>query len=52
MARAKDKTRAMSFRLTDEARRLLAALAEAKGINMTAAMELAIRDAAKLEGIK
>jgi hypothetical protein len=42
----------MSFRLTPEARRLLQALAESKGVNLTAALELAIRETARREGIK
>jgi hypothetical protein len=41
----------MSFRLTPEARRLLAALAEKKGISMTAVLEVLIRQEAKEEGI-
>jgi mevalonate kinase len=52
MARSTAKTVKTSFRLTAEARRLLEAFAEAKGLNLTSALELVIRDAAKREGIK
>ena len=41
----------MSFRLTPEARRLLAALAEKKGISKTAVLEILIRQEAKEEGL-
>jgi hypothetical protein len=52
VGRAKANTIPTTFRLTPEARRLLVALAERKGINRTAAVELMIREAAKREGIK
>jgi hypothetical protein len=52
MARARDKTLPTSFRLTAEGKRLLAAVAEAKGINQTAVLESLIREAARREGIK
>jgi len=41
-----------SHRLSDEARRLLALLAEKLSISQTAVLELAIREKAKREGIK
>lgn len=41
-----------SHRLSDEARRLLALLAEKLGISQTGILELAIRDKAKREGVK
>jgi predicted transcriptional regulator len=44
--------KAMSFRLSDEARRLLRALAQSKAVSMTDVVELAIREMAKREGIK
>lgn len=40
-----------SFRLTEEARRLLAVLSERKGISMTAVLETLIRKEAKEEKI-
>ena len=49
MKKAELKT--MSFRLTPEARRLLATLAEKKGISMTAVLEVLIRKEAKEEGL-
>ena len=52
MGRAKANTIPTTFRLTPEARRLLVALAERKGVNRTAAVEMVIREAAKREGIK
>lgn len=42
--------RATSFRLTAEALRLLAAIAEACGISQSASLELAIRELAKKKG--
>jgi predicted transcriptional regulator len=41
-----------SFRLSDEARRLLALLAEKLSISHTAILELAIREKARREGMK
>jgi predicted transcriptional regulator len=41
----------MSFRLSDEAVSLLDKLAQANGISMTAVLEMAIRQAAKKQGI-
>jgi hypothetical protein len=49
MSKADVKT--TSYRLTPEARRLLAALAERKGVNKTAVLEILIRKEAKEEGI-
>jgi hypothetical protein len=46
----KDK-RPTSFRLTGEALRLLAVLADKLGISLTAALEIAIREAAKRRGL-
>ena len=40
-----------SFRLTPEARDLIAALAAQKGITQSAVVELAVRDLAKREGL-
>jgi predicted DNA binding CopG/RHH family protein len=41
-----------NFRLTEEAVRLLHALAEAKGLSYTSLIEMMLRDTAKREGIK
>ena len=41
----------VGFRLTEEALRLLDAMASANGISRTAVLEIAIRDAAKKQGI-
>ncbi len=49
MSKADAKT--TSYRLTPEARRLLAALAEKKGISKTAVLEVLIRKEAKEEGL-
>jgi predicted transcriptional regulator len=43
---------ATSYRLTPEAKRLLDALAQKLGIRKTAALEIAIREKAKKEGIR
>jgi hypothetical protein len=43
------KKRATSFRLTDEALQMLAAIAKDSGIAQTSALELMIRDAARSE---
>jgi len=40
-----------TFRLSEEARRILAELAEIKGVSMTAVLETLLRDEAKREGI-
>ena len=45
------KKRSTSLRLSDQARTLLAKLAEKLGISQTAVLELAIRKLAKDEGI-
>jgi pentatricopeptide repeat protein len=42
----------VSYRLSEEAIRLLRLLAEAKGISMASALEIAIRDLAKRESLK
>jgi hypothetical protein len=44
--------RATSLRLTEEALRLLAAMAEADGISHTAMLEIAIREAARKRGLR
>ena len=44
--------RSTSLRLSPEAKRLLALLAQTLGISQTAVMEIAIRDKAKREGVK
>ena len=41
-----------SHRLSDEARRLLAVLAEKLGVSQTSVIELAIREKAKRERVK
>jgi predicted transcriptional regulator len=43
---------ATSIRLTPEAKRLLAMLAEKLGLSQAAILELAIREKAKREGVK
>ncbi len=45
----KKNLKATTFRLTPEARRLLAALAEHKGVSMTSVLEFMIRKEAKEE---
>ena len=40
----------VSYRLSEEALRLLKALAEAKGLSMASVLEVAIRELAKREG--
>ena len=40
-----------SYRLSDEARRLLVLLAEKLGVSQTSILELAIREKAKREGL-
>lgn len=41
-----------AFRLSPVARKLLVKLAKASGISMTAALEIAIREAAKKRGVE
>ena len=48
----KKHLKATSWRLSAEARRLLAALAEKAGVSMTAMLEIMIRAQAKREGVK
>lgn len=43
--------KAVTFRLTEECRRLLLALAHDKGISQAAVLELLVRDEAKREGL-
>jgi predicted transcriptional regulator len=42
----------VSYRLSDEAIRLLKLLAESKGISQASVIEIAIREMAKKEGVK
>lgn len=44
--------RSTSFRLSDDALALLAALAKSLGISQTAAIEIALRDTATARGVK
>ena len=48
----KPTAKATSFRLTEEARILLAQIAERQGISLTAALEVLIRQQAAALGIK
>lgn len=41
-----------SFRLSDEAARLLSAIADKMGISLTSTLEIIIRDFAQRQGIK
>ena len=45
------KQRQSTFRLTEEAQRLLSQMAQADGISHTAMLEIAIREAARKRGI-
>lgn len=47
--RKRKAKRNTSFRLSDDARRMIIALAEKLGISRTAVIEIAIRDKAKAE---
>lgn len=51
MVPRKPTAKAVTFRLTEEARALLAELARRQGIDRTAALELLIRQAAARAGI-
>lgn len=51
MVPKKPTAKAMSFRLTEEARKLLALLAEKRGVNMTAYLETLIRDEAERKNV-
>jgi hypothetical protein len=46
-----EKTTPTSYRLTEEARRILAALANTLGISQRSALEIALREMAKRQGI-
>jgi hypothetical protein len=46
-----EKTTPTSYRLTEEARRILAALADTLGISQRSALEIALREMAKRQGI-
>jgi protein involved in polysaccharide export with SLBB domain len=46
-----EKTTPTSYRLTTEARRILVVLADALGISQRAALEIALREMAKRQGI-
>ena len=48
----KPTSKAQTFRLTEEARRLLAAIAEKQGVDKTAILEIIIREIAEKRGIK
>lgn len=48
----KPTSKAQTFRLTEEARRLLAAIAEKQGVDKTAMLEILIRELAEKRGIK
>ena len=52
MVPRKPTAKAMTVRLTEEARRLLAELAEKQGVDKTAMLEIIIRRVAKDEGLK
>ena len=52
MVPRKPTSKATTFRLTEEARRLLAEIAERQGIDKTAALETIIREIAEKRGIK
>lgn len=52
MADTPRRKRQIGFRLSDEALALLRAIAERHGINMTAALELVIREASEKRGIR
>ena len=52
VVKRKPTSKAATFRLTEEARRLLAELAETLGIDKTAALEIAIRETALNERAK
>jgi predicted transcriptional regulator len=52
MAQRRIDMKAMNFRLSDEARRLLRELAARKAVSMTDVVELAIRELARKEGVK
>jgi len=51
MPPAKPTSKSVSYRLTAEARRMLAVIAQRQGINMTAALEVLIRQEAERRGI-
>lgn len=52
MPKVKTKTAAVSFRLTEDAARLLAASARERGVSQVAVLEEAIRDYAKAHKVK
>jgi hypothetical protein len=47
-----ERKQSTSLRLSHDAKRLLRALAQILGITQTAALEIAIRDAARRKGLK
>lgn len=51
MAEAPRSKRQTAFRLTDDALDLLRMIGDSMGVNMTAALEIIIREAAKARGI-
>lgn len=52
MVPRKETAKAVTFRLTEEARLLLERIARSQGIDKTAALEVLIREAAEKRGIK
>lgn len=48
---ASKERRLSAFRLTDTGRELLSLIADSMGISLTAALEIAIREAAKKRGL-
>jgi hypothetical protein len=48
----KPTSKAATFRLTEEARRLLEEIARRQGVDKTAALEIIIREVAERRGIK
>ena len=48
----KPTSKAQTFRLTEEARRLLVLIAGKQGVDKTAALEIIIREIAERRGIK
>lgn len=48
----KPTSKAITVRLTEEARRLLALIAEKQGVDKTAALEIIIREIAEKRGLR
>lgn len=51
MVPRKPTSKAVTFRLTEEARRLLAEIAQKQGVDKTSALEVIIREVAERRGI-